>query len=153
MYKNAFLYEKTHRYLKNDYRLFDAFKTKDRKVRGNCNLLSKVKFHELALISPLSQDKGLRFSQQITEAATRWVLWKKVFLEISQNSRLWHRCFPVNFVKFQRTSFYRTPLDYCFLNYFFKKKLVSKSYLHIGIFENVIWENTSYKFKTNTQTN
>ena len=49
------------------------------------------------------------------------VLWRKVFLEISQNSqentcvrvsfliklqalkkRLWHRCFPVNFVKFLR---------------------------------------------------
>ena len=52
------------------------------------------------------------------EAATRGVLWKKVFLEISQNSqentcarvscltklqRLWHRCFPVNFAKFLRT--------------------------------------------------
>ena len=45
-----------------------------------------------------------------SEAATRAVLWKKMFLEISQNSqentcarlatllkkRLWHRCFPVN---------------------------------------------------------
>ena len=41
---------------------------------------------------------------------------KKVFLEISQNftnlrpatllkKRLWHRCFPVNFVKFLRTPF------------------------------------------------
>ena len=65
---------------------------------------------------------------------TRGVLWKKVFLEISQNplentcarvsffhkvaglrpatlfkKRLWHRCFPVNFVKFLRT-----PLDDCF---------------------------------------
>ena len=37
-----FLYEKTHRYLKNDYQFFDALKTK-----GNCNLLTKVKFHEL----------------------------------------------------------------------------------------------------------
>ena len=47
MYKNMFLYEKTHRYLKNDYQFFDALKTKDRKIRGNCNLLTKVKFHEL----------------------------------------------------------------------------------------------------------
>ena len=51
------------------------------------------------------------------EAATRGVLWKKMLLEISQNSqentcarasfikkRLWHRCFPVNFAKFLRTS-------------------------------------------------
>ena len=45
MYKNMFLYEKTHRYLKNDYQFFDI--KKDRKIRGNCNLLIKVKFHEL----------------------------------------------------------------------------------------------------------
>ena len=30
--------------------------------------------------------------------------------------RLWHRCFPVNFVKFLRTPFLRTPLDDCFWN-------------------------------------
>ena len=42
-----FLYEKTHRYLKNDYQFFDALKIKDRKIRENCNLLTKVKFHEL----------------------------------------------------------------------------------------------------------
>ena len=50
-----FLYEKTHRYLKNDYQFFDTLKTKDRKIKktkdrkikGNCNLLIKVKFHEL----------------------------------------------------------------------------------------------------------
>ena len=42
-----FLYEKTHEYLKNYYQFFDALKTKDRKTRGNCNLLTKVKFHEL----------------------------------------------------------------------------------------------------------
>ena len=53
MYKNMFLYEKTHRYLKNDYHFFDALKTKDCKIRGNCNLLTKVKFHNLELSSPL----------------------------------------------------------------------------------------------------
>ena len=36
-----FLYERTHRYLKNNYQIFDTFKTKDHKIRGN------VKFHEL----------------------------------------------------------------------------------------------------------
>ena len=63
----------------------------------------------------------------LTEAATRGVLCEKVFLEIWQISqentcarvsflikkrpatllkrRLWHRCFPVNFVKFLRTPF------------------------------------------------
>ena len=52
------------------------------------------------------------------EAATGVVLYKKMFLKISQNSqentcarvsflieRLWHRCFLVNFVKFSRTPF------------------------------------------------
>ena len=28
--------------------------------------------------------------------------------------RLWHRCFPMNFVKFLRTPFHRTPLNDCF---------------------------------------
>ena len=28
--------------------------------------------------------------------------------------KLWHRCFPVIFVKFLRTPFYRTPLGDCF---------------------------------------
>ena len=57
----------------------------------------------------------------LKKAATRSVLCKKVFLEISQNSfliqlqaskpptllkkRLWHWCFPMNFVKFVRTPF------------------------------------------------
>ena len=28
--------------------------------------------------------------------------------------RLWHRCFPMNFAKFPRTPFHRTPLNDCF---------------------------------------
>ena len=42
-----FLHEITHRYLKNDYRFLDTLKTKDRKIRGNCNSLIEVKFHKL----------------------------------------------------------------------------------------------------------
>ena len=42
-----FLYEKAHRYLKNNYQFFETLKAKDRKIRGNCYLLIKVKFHEL----------------------------------------------------------------------------------------------------------
>ena len=50
-----------------------------------------------------------------SEAATKGALQEKVFLELLQNSqespatllkkRLWHRCFPVNFVKFLRRPF------------------------------------------------
>ena len=47
IYKNMLLYEITHRYLKNDYQFFDPLKAKDRKIRGSCNLLIKVRFHEL----------------------------------------------------------------------------------------------------------
>ena len=53
MYRNLLLYEKTHRYLKNDYQFFDSLKTKDGKITGNCDLLTKDKFHELELRSPL----------------------------------------------------------------------------------------------------
>ena len=48
--------EKTHRYLKHDYQFFDTLKTKDRKIRGNCNLLIKVKFQELEGSFPLTKD-------------------------------------------------------------------------------------------------
>ena len=48
-----FLYEITHRYLKNGYSFFDTLKTKDSKIRGNYNLLTKVKFHKLKWSSPL----------------------------------------------------------------------------------------------------
>ena len=54
MYKNMFLYGKTRRYLKNDYQFSDSLKTKDRKIRGDCNLLIKVKFHGLEWTSPLN---------------------------------------------------------------------------------------------------
>ena len=42
-----FLYEITHRYLKNDCQFFDTLKTKHRKIRRSCHLLIKVKFHKL----------------------------------------------------------------------------------------------------------
>ena len=32
IYKKMFVYEETHRYLKNDYHFFDTLKTKDRKI-------------------------------------------------------------------------------------------------------------------------
>ena len=75
------------------------------------------------------------------EATTSGVLWKKVFLEMSQNSqentcarvsfliklqasglrpatllkkRLWHWCFPVNFVTFLRTPFLQNTSSDCF---------------------------------------
>ena len=41
-----FLFKITHTYLQNDYQSFDTLKTKHRKIRGNCNLLIKVKFHK-----------------------------------------------------------------------------------------------------------
>ena len=40
-------YTIAHRYLKNDYQFFDTLKTNDRKIRGNCNLLTKAKFYNL----------------------------------------------------------------------------------------------------------
>ena len=44
-----FLYEISQdnsSYLKNDCQFFDTLKTK-RKIKGNCNLFIKVKFHKL----------------------------------------------------------------------------------------------------------
>ena len=75
-------------------------------------------------------------TKQNSEAASRDVLKEKVFLEISQNSqentcavvsfsiklqalfllkkRLWHRCVPVYFAKFQEHLFFKTPLVVAF---------------------------------------
>ena len=64
-----------------------------------------------------------------SEAATRVVLYKKVFFEISQKSqkntcarvsfllkkRLWHRCFPMNFAKFPRTTFLKNTSGWLLL--------------------------------------
>ena len=58
-YQNMFLYDKTPRYLKNDYQFFDILKTKDRKIRGNFNLVVKIKFHELELGSFLKKSEKL----------------------------------------------------------------------------------------------
>ena len=41
-------------------------------------------------------------------------------------NRLWHRCFPVNFVKFVKHLFYRTPLGNCLSQY---KNLLKQAWL------------------------
>ena len=73
-----------------------------------------------------------------SEAVARRCSVKKMFLKVLQTlqentctrisfliKRLWHRCFPVIFVKFLRTPFFRTPLDNCFY--------------HVNEFEVVWW--------------
>ena len=80
------------------------------------------------------------FWKTCSEAATRGVLCKKVFLEISQNSKenacarvsgLWpttllkkrpcHRCFPVYFAKFLRTRFFTEHLWWLLLKNLIKR--------------------------------
>ena len=74
------------------------------------------------------QTKLLMPSLRTMEALIQRCSVKKVFLEISQNShantcarvsllkkRLWHRCFPVNFVKSLRTPFLTEHLWWLFL--------------------------------------
>ena len=64
-----FLYEITLRYLKNDYQFFDTLKTKDCKIRGNCNILIKVKFHKLECSSPLNLSYRYYFCRCSSELA------------------------------------------------------------------------------------
>ena len=83
---------------------------------------------------------------EMTEAGAGYVQWKKVFWIVSQNSqkntcaslffnevgssrpaillkkRLWHRCFPVNFVKTLRTPFLQKPPGECFWNDSYQSK-------------------------------
>ena len=72
-------------------------------------------------------------SPSVQEAVAQTCSVKKEFLEISQNSqentcarvspatllkkRLWHRCFPVNFVKFIRASFFTEHLWWLLLQF------------------------------------
>ena len=80
MYKNMFLYEKTHRYLKNDYQFFDALETKDCEIRGICNLLTKVKFHELEWSCPLNMFFSvLEYCLQFSENFLYGVLLRDLF--------------------------------------------------------------------------
>ena len=102
--------------------------------------------------------------EPIPEAVTRDVLWKKVFLEISQNSpentcarvsffiklqassifikkETLVRCFPVNFAKFfrtptlQNTSGRLHSLFFCSLHTHFKISIYSQQSLHILLFK------------------
>ena len=75
-----------------------------------------------------------------SEAATGGVLWKKVFLKISQNSQ--ENTFGLR--NFQKHLFYRTPLDDCF--WLFRATL-----LKWGTANNV-WK-TSYEYSLSRNTN
>ena len=48
--------------------------------------------------------------------------------------RLWHRCFPVNFTKFLRNLFYRTPTDDCFFMTEWCKKTLDQDNHNITYF-------------------
>ena len=53
--------------------------------------------------------------------------------------RLWHRCFPMNFAKFLRAPFHRTPLNDCFstIQYFLAdnpSKVLNGRQQHKGVF-------------------
>ena len=90
------------------------------------NTYSRVFFNKVA---------GLRLQSPLGDCLfSEAVAWrcsvKKIFLEISQNSQentcarvslllkktLWHRCFPVNFVKFLRTPFFTENLRWLLLS-------------------------------------
>ena len=89
-----------------------------------------------------------------SKAAAQRCSVKQMFLRFSQNSqkntcarasllkrRLWQRCFPANFAKFLRTSFFTEQLRWlllipqCFTKFFSQEillKLRSSSYINLG---------------------
>ena len=74
-----------------------------------------------------------------SEATTGGVLWKKVFLKISQNSQ--ENTFGLS--NFQKNLFYRTPLDDCF--WLFRARL-----LKYGTANNVWKTSDGYSLSRNT---
>ena len=96
------------------------------KARLLAHVLSLITFILLTLIAKLLMYRcqfiflmiliSRHFKELVIETVALTYSAKKVFLEISQNPQenTCARCFPVNFVKFLRAPFYRTPLDDCF---------------------------------------
>ena len=68
------------------------------------NLVAPWFSHQEIFPSNLAHDINLHASNILKKQSSGGVLWKKLFLEVSENPfkmRLWHRCFLVNFlVKF-----------------------------------------------------
>ena len=87
-----------------------------------CDRLYNFTYHINEAGPPVANSLDMLLEEDNTEVATRSVLWKKVFLEVLQNSqentcarvsflnkvaglrpatlvkkRFWHMCFPVNF--------------------------------------------------------
>ena len=90
---------------------------------------------------------------QDTEAVARMCPVKKVFLEMSQNSqentcvrisllkkRLWHRCFPMNFVTFLRTPFFTKHLWWLLLRIEILKLRNFNIKTNFRCYTNHIWE-------------
>ena len=66
--------------------------------------------------------------------------------------RLWHWRFPVNFVKFLRTPFYRTPLDDCFCYNSVQNTLgKSKKSSKVGPEQNIFISTFALFFSTSTK--
>ena len=53
------------------------------------------------------------------------IILNKVTGYFEEKKRLWHRCFPVNFAKFLRTSFSQNTSGSCFCNFQFQRLLGS----------------------------
>ena len=94
-------------------------------IRLTIIFLKFFKQHQICSLRKCYRNTRIMFPR--SEAATRGVLCEKVFLEISQNPQektcarvsflinfirkgTWHGCFPVNFVKFLRFTFFTEHL-------------------------------------------
>ena len=62
----------------------------------------------------------LKNFRKIYKTCAKWLVFNKVVglrPATLLKKRVWHRCLPVNFAKFLRTLFSRTPPDDCFCHY------------------------------------
>ena len=109
----------------------------------------RIIFHNKGFLWPIfprikAKSQILSLHGKAQEAVTQRCSVKKVFVEISQNSqentcarvsflkkRLWHRCFPVNFVKFLRTSFLKEHLWWLLLKHWSQKARFLTNYTQI----------------------
>ena len=92
-------------------------------ITGMDSLITKRKIVDLSIQSIFFPYYQLNVFWNISE--TQWI-WMVLFqtqaaiggvlqaCNVIEKETLWHRCFPVNFVKLLRTPFYRTPPGDCF---------------------------------------
>ena len=110
------------------------------KLSGECQLLADI-FRSSHRRCSVKKGVLRNFSKFTGKHLCQSLFCNKVAgltLQLYKKKRLWHRCFPVNFAKFLRTPFLRTPPDDCFCILYRDKVIPDVKWESYGHFESEI---------------